>query len=171
MQLLEVVVPMGFNSSKQVIHNICLILSKAVDYQNVRLFDDPINQTLLQLTMLMIQSWITDFADNDSFILGTVVELIETMIHSAQFWAAFKQMPVTARLLNMSKRPNMNAFVKTKVISIVTAISKANHSMIRPPSPSQQRQMMQGMMREEDKKSMRDNTTYSYELDTAYKNP
>lgn len=45
-------------------------------------------------------------------------------------------MPITARLLNMSKKPNMNAFVKTKIISIVTAISKASHSMIRPPSPS-----------------------------------
>ncbi len=84
----------------------------------------------------MIQSWILEYADNDSFILGSVVELIEIMIHSAQFWQAFKQMPVTARLLNMSKKPNMNAFVKTKVISIVSAISKANHSMIRPPSPS-----------------------------------
>ena len=62
--------------------------------------------------------------ESDSFILGSVVELIEVLIHSQNFWVAFKQMPVTAKLLNMSKRPSMNAFVKTKIIAIVTSLSK-----------------------------------------------
>lgn len=133
---------MGFNPNKQVIHNICLILSKVIDYHTVRLFDDPINHTILELILLMIQQWINEYVEQDSFILGSVVEIIEILLHSQLFWANFKSLPCTARLLNMSKRPTINAFVKTKIISIVSAISKASHSMIRPPSPGAQRQKL-----------------------------
>ena len=119
---------MGFNPNKQMIHNICLILSRAIDYDNVRLFDDPINRTVLELILLMVQQWIVDFSETDSFILSSVVELVETLLHSHNFWLAFKTLPCTAKLLNMSKRPTINAFVKTKIISIVTAISKPSHA-------------------------------------------
>ncbi|CDW78890.1 UNKNOWN [Stylonychia lemnae] len=170
-QLLELIIPLGFNPNKQVIHNICLILSRAIDFQNVRLFDDPINRNLLELILLMVQLWITDYVEQDSFILGSVVELIEILIHSAQFWATFKTMPVTARLLNMSKRPSINAFVKTKIISIVTAISKPSHNMVRPPSPSQQRNVAMNMRQNQTEESKMGGTSLSYELDTAYRNP
>jgi hypothetical protein len=53
-QLLEVVIPLGFNPNRQVIHNICLILSKGIDVDNVRLFDDPANRFLLELMLLMV---------------------------------------------------------------------------------------------------------------------
>jgi hypothetical protein len=53
-QLLELVIPLGFNPNRQVIHNICLILTKSLEHANVRLFDDPINKTLLDLLLLMI---------------------------------------------------------------------------------------------------------------------
>ncbi len=115
------------------IHNVCLILGKCLDYTNVRLFDDPSNRVVLDLTLLMLQQWISEQVEHDAFILGSVVELVEMLIHSAQFWQAFKVMPCMAKMLALSKRPQISAFIKTKIVSIVAALSKQSHNLIVPP--------------------------------------
>lgn len=76
--------------------------------------------------------WVEDFAEQDSFILGTVVELLETLLHSQRFWQLLKQAPMTtARLLNLSKRPTINVLVKTKIVQLV---SMAQRPQYAPPS-------------------------------------
>lgn len=89
---------------------------------------------LLDLTLMMIQQWISEYVDNDHFILSSVVELIELLLCSAKFWAAFKSLPCTAKLLGLSKRPAISAFIKSKIITIVSQISKGSHSVLRPDS-------------------------------------
>jgi len=84
--------------------------------------------------------------EQDAFILGSVVELIEVLLHSAQFWTIFKSLPCTAKLLNLSKRPNITAFVKTKIITIVSAISKANHKLVNLPTSTAQREQFRHQM-------------------------
>lgn len=54
-------------------------------------------------------------------------------MHSMQFWTSFKALPCTAKLLNLSKKPSITAFIKSKIITIVTQLSKPSHSMIAPP--------------------------------------
>jgi len=83
---MAMVLPLGFNPNKQVIHNICLILTKSLDARSVRLFDDGENRVLLEITLLMIQQWISEYVDNDAFILASVVELVEILIYSERFW-------------------------------------------------------------------------------------
>lgn len=93
------------------------------------LFDDPANKVLLDLTLLMVQLWISEYIEHDNFILSSVVELVEVLICSQKFWAAFKMLPITAKLLGLSKKPNVTAFVKSKIINIVTSLSKTTHTM------------------------------------------
>jgi len=81
-KLLELAIPLGFQPSRQLIHNLCLIFAKTIDQNTVILFDDPANKVLLDLTLLMVQLWISEYIEHDNFILSSVVELVEVLICS-----------------------------------------------------------------------------------------
>jgi len=104
----------------------CMILSKALDPVKVRLiYDDESNSTLAELTLQLVKLWIDQYVEQDSFILGSVVELVETLLHSQRVWQMLKQSPMTTnRLLTISKRPTINAFVKTKIVQVVSLITR-----------------------------------------------
>lgn len=91
-ELLETVIPLGFfKSNKQVIHNMCQILSKTLDPTKVRVvYDDQSNAVLCDLTMSMIRLWVEEFVETDSFILTSVVELLEMLMYSQRFWQCIK---------------------------------------------------------------------------------
>ena len=126
-ELLETVIPLGFvRSNKQLIHNMCLILQKTLNPQKVRyVFDDPSNAVVCDLLMQMLRMWVEEYADSDSFILSTLVELLEMLLHSQRFWQALRHSPMTtSKLINISKRQTINALVKTKIVQIVSIASK-----------------------------------------------
>ena len=83
-----------------------LIISKALDYQNViDLFredarDEQVAKDsllLLELMTLLFEHWANSNADN--YLTGLLVSLIEVMVHSAAFWARLKQSSVLHRVL------------------------------------------------------------------------
>jgi len=45
-------------------------------------FDDPSNTVVCDLLMQMLRMWVEEYADSDSFILSTLVELLEMLLHS-----------------------------------------------------------------------------------------
>jgi hypothetical protein len=60
-----------------------LILTKALEPTRVRLvYDEPSNALLGELTLQLIKLWIDEFAEQDSYILGQSVELIENLLFS-----------------------------------------------------------------------------------------
>jgi len=80
-------------------------------------FDDPSNAVVCDLLMQMLRMWVEEYADSDSFILSTLVELLEMLLHSQRFWQALRQSPMTtSKLINISKRQTINALVKTKIV-------------------------------------------------------
>jgi hypothetical protein len=101
-QFLHAVVPLGFQPyEKTQTRNVALIISKALDYENVvDLFrEDEQNEQvakdsllLLELITLLFENWAN--ANKDSYLLGMLVSLIEVLIHSAAFWARLKQSAV-----------------------------------------------------------------------------
>jgi hypothetical protein len=136
--MLEAVIPLGFfNQNKQSIHHMCMILSKALDPSKAKfIYDDQsATATLADLTVSMLKSWVDDYADTDSYVLGSVVDLLEVLLHSQRVWASLKQQPViSAKLLHISKRPQLNPYLKTKIVALVSLASKPqfNDSIIHP---------------------------------------
>jgi hypothetical protein len=171
-ELLETVIPLGFfRTNKQVVHNMCQILSKVLDPTKVRIiFEDHGNGVLCDLTMHMIRLWVEEFVDTDSFILTSVVELLEILLYSQRFWQSLKQAPMTtAKLLNISKRPTINALVKTKIMTVVTLASKPSYSIpLGHQVPTQMIPMPNRVAPEEHKMG---SYPMNYTIDTAYNNP
>ena len=62
-------------------------MSKCLDPAKVRMvYDNPDNGILVDLTLQMLKFWIDEFVEQDSFILGSVVELLETLLNSQRIW-------------------------------------------------------------------------------------
>jgi hypothetical protein len=53
-------------------------------------FDDPGNAVLCDLLLNMIRMWVEEFAETDSFILSSIVELLEMLLHAQRVWQTLK---------------------------------------------------------------------------------
>lgn len=62
----------------------CLILSKSLDPTKVKfIYDDQSSSsTLSELTVAMIKSWVDEYAESDSFVLSSVVDILEILLFS-----------------------------------------------------------------------------------------
>lgn len=82
---MEAVVPLGFfNQNKQSIHHLCMIFSKALDPTKVKfIYDDQSSSSsLADLTVSMIKYWVDEYAETDSYVLSSIVEILETLLFS-----------------------------------------------------------------------------------------
>jgi hypothetical protein len=70
----------------------CMIFSKALDPTKVKfIYDDQSSpSTLADLSVSMIKTWVDEYAETDSFVLSSVVEILELLLFSQRIWAALK---------------------------------------------------------------------------------
>lgn len=122
--VLNTVVGLGFTPESGSIHNIATILSKLLTPYTVTVYDNPANGNLTDLTLLLLNHWLTDLCATDSYLMGVAVGLIEVMLQCKTIWMALKNSPVIARLLSLSKTPAADGETKAKIVTIVTALSK-----------------------------------------------
>ena len=116
--------PLGLTDNRHVVHNLCLILGKTLTPDSAQLYNEPQNRNLLHVTILVMQYWLLELADGDSFVLNNSVEILENLVASAAFWEHFKSNPIVARLLSLSKHPQTSGTTKSRIIKIVTYLSR-----------------------------------------------
>lgn len=129
--LLNNIINLGFSVNNSLIHNICTIMSKVLTPFTVQVFDKESNRNLQDLTILLIQYWLNEMCQNDTHLMTHAVLIIENLIQCPSLWELLKGSPVVARLLSLSKSSAATGETRSKIIRIVTNLSKDS----APPKP------------------------------------
>ena len=68
-----------------------------------RLDEESGNSNLLELVILVMQHWIKEMIDKDSFILNNTLMVVEMLCKSYGFCSRFKNRDAIEKLLTISK--------------------------------------------------------------------
>ena len=80
--LLSNVLSLAFSSNPKTVHNLCMILTKAIHSGNAQMFNDRANAPLLNLLVLALQFWTIELAERDVIVQKGLIEILEVMIKS-----------------------------------------------------------------------------------------
>jgi hypothetical protein len=130
--LLTNIINLGFSVNATMIHNICTILSKVLTPFTVQVYDKETNRNIQDLTILLIQYWLNEICQNDTYLMTHTVLIIENLIQCPALWELLKGSPIVARLLSLSKSSSATGETKSKIIRIVTNLSK-DSAPVPPP--------------------------------------
>ena len=94
--------PLGFGPFDEAqARNVALVISQAIDYENiVELFKNDINDEsvgkksllILEMMFLIFENWSkSPGRGHDEFLYGTMVSIMEVLIHNPAFWNRLKQ--------------------------------------------------------------------------------
>ncbi len=109
-----------------------ITLTKVLTYQNciddlfredtsdVRVAQDSLTQ--LEVLVLCLEHWAASFLDQDTYLLGLTVGLLEVLVHSVAFWARLKQSAVLAKMLLQIQDFENEGILKQKAVKIISAI-------------------------------------------------
>lgn len=131
--LLNNIINLGFSLSSNLVHNICTIMSKILTPFTVQVYDKESNRNLQDLTILLIQYWLNEICANDTYVMTHSVLIIENLIQCPALWELLKGSPIIARLLSLSKSSSATGETKSKIIRIVTNLSK-DSAPLPPPA-------------------------------------
>ena len=63
-------------------NNVALILTNVIDESQLGFFDDNQNKTTRDLLLMLLQYWLNELAEVDSFVLKSTVRLIDVLCAS-----------------------------------------------------------------------------------------
>ena len=129
--LLNNIIWLGFSMNSTLIHNVCMIMSKVLTPFTVQIYDKESNKNLQDLTILLIQYWLNEMWNSDTYLMTHAILIIENLIICPAMWEMLKGSPIIARLLSLSKSSSATGETKSKIIRIVTSLSKDS----APPPP------------------------------------
>ena len=129
--LLNNVIWLGFSMNSTIIHNVWMIMSKILTPFTVQIYDKESNKNLQDLTILLIQYWLNEMWSSDTYLMTHTILIIENLIICPAMWDMLKGSPIIARLLSLSKSSSATGETKSKIIRIVTSLSKES----APPPP------------------------------------
>ncbi len=83
LDLMQTVVAMGLTNEVQLVQNLCVVLNKIMNQDLIRILDehDKANN-LLELVILVMQHWVKEMVDKDSFILNNTLMIMEMLCKS-----------------------------------------------------------------------------------------
>jgi hypothetical protein len=94
-------------------------MTKLVTQETVfRLYDDDKNSNLLEVTILVIDSWINRFAAHDTLILNNTLKLLEVMVKSRTFYNRFKDRMCLNTLTQIGREPSTAPGTKSLILRI-----------------------------------------------------
>lgn len=92
--VVEGVLSMGFSNDKAIIQNMSIVLNKLIDTSNVfQMLDEERHKNILEMLVLVLDSWIQKYASHDNLILANTLKLLETTVKSRSFYLKFKDKP------------------------------------------------------------------------------
>ena len=104
--ILQQLLGLGFSNGKQVVHNLCVVLNKMIHAGNVfELFDEPKNRNLIELMALVLEKWIEELGDTDSFVLNHVCKILEKLLKTRLFYERMKNRPCLDTLIRIMRSP------------------------------------------------------------------
>ena len=110
--LLTQILPLGLANEAATIQNMCVVLNKVMTRETVHILDQEEHRSILELMVLVMQHWITQFIHEDKFVLNNTLNIMEQLTKSWAFCSAFKHRPALERLLNYSKDPMLPSSTK-----------------------------------------------------------
>ena len=121
-ELLNHVLPLGLSEDLPTVQNMCVLLAKVMNSEMVHVLDKEENRSLLDLTVIVMQHWITQFIARDNFVLNNTLQIMEMLIKSWCFTSSFKHRPACEKLLQMSKEPMLPSSTKNQILRISSAL-------------------------------------------------
>ena len=115
---------LGFSANPEMTHNISMILTKSIKLDTLYLFEMEENKNVRDLMILLLQYWLNEKAEEDSYILKASVTIVSLFCQSPKLWQICKTSPLIARLLTLQKQPVSDQETKSLIIKIVTSLSK-----------------------------------------------
>jgi len=91
---------MGMTSDPKMVQNLSLTLNKLISTPTVIEFDKEENKNTLDLLVLVLQYWVTEFIERDQIVLMNTMQVLECLIKSCKpkigydlgtFTSAFKK--------------------------------------------------------------------------------
>jgi len=71
-----------------------IVLNKLVTEKNVfQIYDDERHKNVLEMTVLVLDTWIQKHCAHDNLILANVIKFMETLVKSRNFYMKFKDKP------------------------------------------------------------------------------
>jgi len=116
------VLPLGLSEDLPTIQNLCVLMNKVMNTETVHVLDQAENRSLLDLMVLVMQHWITQFIGRDTFVLNNTLTIMEMLIKSWCFCSSFKHRPACEKLLQMSKEPMLPSSTKHQILRISSAL-------------------------------------------------
>ena len=65
-------------------------MMKVLTDRTIGMFENEKNKNLWDLTILLLQYWLNEMAEYDSFILKASVKIVNVMIDSPKLWTMLK---------------------------------------------------------------------------------
>jgi hypothetical protein len=125
------ILPLGFSTSKVIIHNVAVILAKL--FSGERLYVIENNPVQGNLLVMVLNYWLHDVVSADSFLLNTTVDLLETLVKCAYFCKQFNSPSVLSQLMAISKYEVTSSQSKTKLLKILSYLSRGQfHNSYNP---------------------------------------
>ena len=75
---------MGTTSDPQVVQNLALTLNKLISSTMAVEFEKEENKTTMELLVLVLQHWITEFCERDQLILMNTMQILECLLKSCK---------------------------------------------------------------------------------------
>ena len=92
--VVEGIIGLGFNNDKAIIQNLGIVLNKLIDDRTVfQIYDEERHRNVLDMTVLVLDSWIQKYAQYDNLILANIIKLMEVLVKSRSFYDKFKDKP------------------------------------------------------------------------------
>eukprot|EP00347_Sterkiella_histriomuscorum_P006066 403354196 len=120
----EGLIGLGFNNDKAVIQNLSIVMNKLIDERNVfQIYDEERHRNILDITVLVLDSWIQKYAQHDNLILANIIKLMEVLVKSRSFYNKFKDRPSLDILQQIARDETQPAATRSAILRINSALA------------------------------------------------
>ncbi len=83
-EILLNVTPMGFTTTRAIIHNVAIVMTKAFSTERLQILEGKLNSKLLNMVVTVLNFWIGEFITHDQYLFGYVINILEILIRSGK---------------------------------------------------------------------------------------
>ena len=122
--LLKNLICLGFSTNSKLISDVWTIISRVLTPFNVQVYDKETNRNIQDLTILLIQYWLNEMWNYDTYLMTQTVLILENLVLCPAMWEMLKGSPIVTRLLSLSKSVAATGETKSKIIKIISSLTR-----------------------------------------------
>ena len=130
-------------------------IGKVFEGERLDFLEKRENSLVFNLMVTMINYWLNDLAPLDSFLLSSLVDILEILSKSAVFCSHFKSSFTLNNLMALTKLEFISAQTRSRIIKLISYLGKGEYRNSYQPRPLSQAQTHYQARRREEEGSRR----------------